>query len=77
MIALPYRGKGIGQDVLQSIENEIKKNRQVKSILSAVQVNNEAVIKFWQRIGFSIISGPELQPDQTTVYYIHKELNKS
>ena len=46
MIAAPFRNQGIGQAVVKAIEGEIRKDAQVKAILSGVQVNNAQAIQF-------------------------------
>lgn len=74
MIARPFRGRGIGQAIVGVVEAEIKKNHQVKAILSGVQVNNPQAIRFWQNNGYRIIGGPELMPDQTTVFHLRKDI---
>ena len=74
MIAAPYRKQGLGQAVVEAVENEIRKDTQVNVILSGVQVNNPLAIRFWQRNGYQIVSGPKLMPDQTTAYALRKDL---
>lgn len=74
MISRPYRGQGIGQTVVRLFENEVRKDAQVTAIVSGVQVNNPQAVKFWQKNGYRIISGPELMPDQTTVFLLRKDL---
>jgi ribosomal protein S18 acetylase RimI-like enzyme len=73
MIAAPFRKQGIGQAVVTAVENEIRKNTQITTIRSGVQVNNPQAIRFWQRNDYRIISGPELMPDQTTVFGLQKD----
>ncbi len=73
MISRPYRGQGIGQTVVRLFEDEIRKDAQVTTILSGVQVNNPQAIRFWQKNGYRIVSGPELMPDQTTVFALRKD----
>lgn len=73
MIAAPYRKLGIGRAVVEAVENEIRKEAQVKTIRSGVQVNNPQAAKFWQRHGYRIVSGPELMPDGTTVFGLRKD----
>ena len=75
MIGAPYRGQGTGKAVVAAIEDEIRKDARVTTILSGVQVNNPQAVQFWQRRGYRIVSGPELLPDQTTVYGLRKDLN--
>jgi ribosomal protein S18 acetylase RimI-like enzyme len=74
MIAQQYRGYGLGAWAVRWVEGEIAKDGQVRSILCGVQTNNPAAIRFWERMGYQIVGGPELMPDQTTVFHLHKEL---
>lgn len=76
MIAAAYRSKGIGKAVVEAIEQEIQKDPAIHTILAGVQVNNPQAVKFWQRSGYRIISGPELMPDQTTAYGLEKDLGQ-
>ena len=76
MIAAPFRGQGIGAAVVEAVENEIRKDARITMILSGVQVNNPQAIKFWQRQGYQIVSGPTLFPDQTTAFGLRKDLNR-
>jgi len=76
MIAAPFRKQGIGAAVVEAVENEIGKDARVTTILSGVQVNNPQAIKFWQRRGYRIVSGPTLFPDQTTAFGLRKDLNQ-
>jgi ribosomal protein S18 acetylase RimI-like enzyme len=74
MIAKPHRGHGIGDRVVKLIESEIVKNKAIRYIYSGVQVNNEPAIGFWGKMGYEIYGGPELLPDQTTVYHLKKRV---
>jgi len=74
MIAASHRGQGIGAEVVSRIEDEIRQNPGVESILSAVQINNPDAIRFWQKNGYRIVSAPEPRPDDTTVYRLQKDL---
>jgi len=76
MIAASFRNRGIGMAIVELIENEIRRNAQITSILSAVQVNNPQALQFWQNNGYRIVSGPELQPDQTTTFRLRKDCNQ-
>jgi ribosomal protein S18 acetylase RimI-like enzyme len=73
MIAFPYRARGLGAEVVRLLEAEIEKDGRVKSILSGVQINNPAAMRFWQRMGYRIVGGPEAMPDQTTVFHLRKD----
>jgi len=74
MIAAPFRQQGIGRAVVAAIEKEIRKDSQIMSILSGVQVNNPHALQFWQSNGYRIVSGPTLMPDLTTVYGLRKDI---
>jgi hypothetical protein len=37
-------------------------------------VNNPLAVQFWQRMGYRIVGGPTLMPDQTTVFDLRKDL---
>lgn len=76
MIALPFRNQGIGKAIVDTVENEIKKDEQVTVIISGVQVNNPQAMRFWQRNGYRIVSGPKLYPDQTTAVDLRKDLQQ-
>lgn len=74
MIAAPFRKLGIGKMVVEAIENEIRKDERVTTIISGVQVNNPQAIKFWKRNGYRIVSDPKLYPDQTTAVDLQKDI---
>lgn len=74
MIAKPYRSLGFGKAVAEAVENEIRKEPKVTKIIAGVQVNNPNALRFWQRQGYQVTSGPERMPDQTTVYHLCKDL---
>jgi ribosomal protein S18 acetylase RimI-like enzyme len=75
MIAPSFRNKGIGTTIVELIENEIRKDAQVRVILSAVQVNNPKALRFWQKNGYLIVGEPQLQPDHTTTFRLQKDCN--
>jgi len=76
MIAAPYRNQGLGRVIVEAIEREIRKDARVSAILAGVQVNNPQAIRFWQRHGYRIVSGPELMPDQTTAFGLRKDFDR-
>ncbi len=76
MITPPYRQKGIGGAVIDQVEKEICAKGRVRSILCGVQVNNPDAIRFWQKKGYKIVSGPQKRPDKTTVYNLRKDINR-
>ena len=73
MLAAPFRNQGIGKAVVEASEEEVRKDEGVKTILAGVQVNNPKAVRFWQRQGYRIVSGPKLF-DQTMVYDLRKDL---
>jgi RimJ/RimL family protein N-acetyltransferase len=74
MIVPSHRNCGVGTEVVRRIEAEIATHAQVQSILSGVQINNKAAIRFWQRNGYKIVGGPALQPDQTVTFQLQKDI---
>ncbi|MCX6028632.1 MAG: N-acetyltransferase [Chloroflexi bacterium] len=77
MIAQPHRGRGLGAGVIRAVEAEISRAPQVTAILAGVQVNNPAAIRFWDRMGYKIVGGPELFLDGTTAWSLRKELGSA
>ncbi len=73
MIAAPFRRQGIGAAVVEAVEKEIRRDPRITTICSGVQVNNPQAIRFWQRHGYRIVSGPRSHPDLTTAYDLRKE----
>jgi ribosomal protein S18 acetylase RimI-like enzyme len=74
MIAAPYRGQGLGEAVLRSIEAEIQADGRARGIESGVQVNNPGGICFWQKMGYQIVSGPRAFSDGTVAYRLWKDI---
>jgi ribosomal protein S18 acetylase RimI-like enzyme len=75
MIAAPFRKKGIGRAIVESLETQIRNDPTINTIRAGVQVNNPQAIRFWQNNGYQIVSGPKLMPDQTTVFDLKKNLS--
>jgi ribosomal protein S18 acetylase RimI-like enzyme len=74
MIGHPYRSGGLGSAVVEAVEAEILCNPAIKAILIGVMVNNPAALRFWERHGYSIMSGPTLEDDGTTVWRLGKDM---
>ncbi len=74
MIIPSFRSKGIGEQVVQWLEQKVNRDHKVSVIKADVQVNNPAAVRFWLKSGYEITSGPELRPDQTIVYNLKKSL---
>jgi ribosomal protein S18 acetylase RimI-like enzyme len=74
MIAQPHRARGVGTAVVDYVEAEIRRDPNVTTILSGVQVNNPAAIRFWQGRGYRIVSEPKFYPDLTTAVDLQKDL---
>lgn len=74
MIAKPFRSLGFGKAVVDAVEHQIREDPQVTKVLAGVQVNNPDALRFWLRRGYQVTGGPELMPDQTTVYHLRKNL---
>jgi ribosomal protein S18 acetylase RimI-like enzyme len=75
MISANYRKQGIGNDVVKTIEAEIIKNHAIKSIFAGVQVNNMPAIAFWKKMGYRIVSEPQVMPDTTITYKLQKDID--
>lgn len=74
MISANFRKKGIGYDVVKTVENEIIKNHNIRSILVSVQINNKQAIAFWEKMGYIIVSGPQVMPDTTITLKLQKDI---
>lgn len=74
MIVAPSRSKGMGTQIVQLVEEIIRKDDRVTEIHSAVQTNNPKAIRFWKKNGYKVIGGPELQSDTTTVFHLRKAI---
>lgn len=72
MIGQSFRQQGLGSQVVEVIEAELRQNPRIEAVLSAVQVNNPAALRFWQRQGYQIADSPTLQPDGTTTVALKK-----
>jgi ribosomal protein S18 acetylase RimI-like enzyme len=77
MIAWPFRGRGMGEEIVRLIEEDCRANHGATAMLTSVQVNNPNALRFWHNNGYRTIGGPELRPDQTTVFHLQKNLNPS
>jgi ribosomal protein S18 acetylase RimI-like enzyme len=74
MIALPHRRKGIGEQVVSAVEEVMRREGNVKAVHAGVQVNNPDAIRFWQCMGYRIVSEPIQYPDQTCAFNLYKPL---
>lgn len=74
MIRASQRGHGLGEAVVRWLEDQVRQDGRACAIESGVQVNNPRAVRFWQRMGFSIISGPNQMADQTVAYQLLKAL---
>lgn len=74
MIVAPWRNRGIGTRIIKLVESKIRITGQVREIQTAVQLNNPAALRFWQRNGYCVFGDPKLRPDKTVVLYLRKEL---
>jgi ribosomal protein S18 acetylase RimI-like enzyme len=76
MIAQGCRGRGIGSRVLEFVEGRMRE-KLASTVETAVQVNNEPAIRFWQRHGYEVAGGPIANPDGTTVHSLRKGIDAS
>lgn len=75
MIAAPSRGKGLGEKVFRFMEEDIRQDGRARVLCAGVQANNPGAIRFWKRMGFQIVSGPEPLDDGTVCYALSKDLH--
>ncbi len=73
MIAAPYRGRGLGEQAVRWLGSTFSGEAGQVRLYAAVQTNNPAAIRFWQRLGFRITGPAALQPDGTVTYPIRCE----
>ncbi len=76
MIAKPYRNQGLGAAVVAWFEQAVTADPIILRIRSGVQANNPDGIRFWERMGYRVVSEPELHSDQTTAVDLLKELRE-
>jgi ribosomal protein S18 acetylase RimI-like enzyme len=76
MISAGHRRNGMGKDVVKAVEAEILKNHSISSILAGVQTNNKPAIDFWDKMGYKIVSEPQLLPDRTIAFKLQKDIFK-
>lgn len=74
MIAAPHRNRGLGAAVVRGVEEAIRGDSRVRVIRLGVQVNNPGGIRFWQRMGYTIVSGPEAHADGTVAFQLLKKI---
>jgi len=74
MIAQPFRGQGLGYQIVADLEAHIRKAPLITAIRMGCQVNNEGGMRFWQRCGYRVIGPPTLYPDQTTGCLLEKQV---
>lgn len=75
MIAAPWRGTGLGEQLVRWVENTIRADGRAKVVHAGVQANNPGAIRFWQRMGFQIVSEARDMGDGTTAYALEKRLS--
>jgi ribosomal protein S18 acetylase RimI-like enzyme len=74
MIAAPHRSQGLGAAVVTLVEGWIRVAGKATAIEAGVQVNNPQAIRFWERMGYKIVSGPIEYADGTTAYRLWRSL---
>lgn len=74
MVGRPFRNTGLGSQVLGAVEERIVSGSAIRAIGSGVQINNPRAIRFWQRHGYRITSGPRHMADGTDAFDLRKEI---
>lgn len=77
MIDPACRSQGWGRRVVRWVEQEVSRQVGIEAVLVSVQANNPLARRFWERQGYRVYAGPELQPDGTTVLHLRKRLVES
>ncbi|WP_119065340.1 GNAT family N-acetyltransferase [Aggregatilinea lenta] len=77
MIAVPFRGRGLGEAVLAAAEAEICANPAIREIQLGVQVNNPGGLRFWRRMGYTACGEPEDLPDGTRAMRFRKGIERT
>jgi ribosomal protein S18 acetylase RimI-like enzyme len=75
MVSKPFRNQGFGAAIVNAIEQEMRRDPQISTIRSGVQVNNIKAIQFWTRNGYRIASGSIIMKDQTTIVELRKDFD--
>ena len=73
MIGSPYRVKGLGAKAVGWLICELRR-AGITRLRAGVQVNNPDAVRFWQRMGFRILSEAEKLADGTVCYKLEKTL---
>ncbi|NLO47033.1 MAG: hypothetical protein GX111_01730 [Clostridiales bacterium] len=64
----------LGPEPATSMETAITENKDIITIRAGVQVNNPAAIAFWDKMGYTIDSEPELLADKTVAVKLKKAI---
>lgn len=73
MIGQDFRNQGLGEQIVRDFEQKLI-HSGIRSLEADVQVNNPGGRRFWERMGFRVVSEPHRQPDGTTSVHLVKEL---
>ena len=67
-----FRGKGLGGELLQKMEDEAKKNRCYRILTSTN--SSSGSLDFWRKNGFELVYTTEKSPSGFFIYYLQKIL---
>jgi GNAT superfamily N-acetyltransferase len=76
MIASPFRGQGLGRDVVNHLEIWLKANFHIHTLYLSCQVNNPKGLGFWQWMGFQICGEAQKQEDGTTAILMRRPVSE-
>lgn len=73
MLAPEHQNRGVGTAVVGRLE-ALAAARGVLRLAAAVQVENAPGRRFWERLGYAVVAGPDRNDDGTTVLHLSKRL---
>jgi RimJ/RimL family protein N-acetyltransferase len=77
MIGAPWRRRGIGRTVVAALERYLAASFGIRTVESAVQVNNPGGLAFWRNLGYQRDAAAVRQEDGTVTYRLRKALTRS
>lgn len=73
MLAAAHRGRGLGAELFADLLAGLRASG-ITCLKAGVQVNNPGALRFWQRMGFEVVSEPRLLEDGTTCVELSMEI---
>jgi hypothetical protein len=64
----------LAREIVSQVEAEIGKDSRVRSLFTAVETDNIPALRFWIKMGYSIVDGPFWRSDKVAVFMLKKDL---